>query len=329
MNKDAHPLADARVRGSSAPADFAGAEERFAGETAMRRRWQEYVLGALAAICAGAAAYSSYVLSPRLLERVTDDWSWRSNFVGHSREPDPNGSGFGPSTVSHYIREMKVEGAGPMPNTVRIIDDYTLIDATTGMTIWRYTTHPLVDRKTGARAELEYRGEFFLFPPNVQRTVYVLRQSYLDGYPLHFLKEETIEGLKVYIFEYIGDAEYTRSYVGSGDYPGVKVEPGQEIKCADDVFYIRIWVEPFTGSTLKIAEGCESGDYVFDMATGARLKPVLVWWGETEGPDVLRHVERARNRRLRIIAGLYLTPVLAGLAFIFGTAALIRRRKNA
>jgi hypothetical protein len=146
---------------------------------------------------------------------------------------------------------------------------------------------------------------------------------------MRFVKEDTIEGVRTYLFEYTGRAEYTKSYRGTADYPGVKIQPGQEIRCADDVFYLRVWVEPFTGSMLKIAEGCESGDYVFDMATGARLKPVLVWWGETEGPDVLRHVELARSRRLRIIAGLYLTPILAGLAFIFGTAALIRRRKNA
>jgi hypothetical protein len=190
MAEEANRFADPQLRSYSAPAgtDIAETDDWLGGDAPTRRRWRQYAFGALAAICAGAAVYSSYVLSPRLLERVTDEWSWRSSFVGHSREPDPNGSGFGPSTATRYIREMKFERDGPVPDTVRITDDYAMYDVATGKVVWRYTIHPVVDRNTGARAEPGYlpvpaqcRAQGLCPAPKLRRwTSHALRQGRYD-----------------------------------------------------------------------------------------------------------------------------------------------------
>lgn len=331
MADDAHSLFGAQGRGHSAPAGYAppDGDASLSGEAVVRRVPRSYAFSALALACAAAALFTNHVLAPRLLERIPDGWSWQSRFVGRAHEPDAKGTEFGPMTTALYKRQMTLEGPGPVPGTVQITDDYTIHDVKTGKVIWRYTIHPIVDRRTGTHAEPKYRGEILLFPPNVERKVYVLRQNYVEGYPLRFVTEERVDGMTTYLFEYSGAAEYTDSYRGSVDYPGVDVTPGQEIKCADDVFHLRLWVEPLTGTTIKVSEGCDSGDYVFDIATGKRLKPILVWSGETEGVDVLANVEHARRRRLGIFAGTYLAPALAGLALVFGVAALLSRRKAA
>jgi hypothetical protein len=331
MPEDTAPLSDARAQSYAASTSLAPPDDHAShgGVAATHRAWLPYAFGALAVACAGAALFASYVLSPRLLERIPDGWSWHSSFVGHVRQPDAKGEGFDPPVTALYARELKLEGPGPLPGTVRIADDFTINDVRTGKVIWRYTVHPIVDRRTGAYAEPKFWGEILLFPRNVERTIYVLRQNYVEGYPVRFIAEDKIEGLTTYLFEYVGSAEYTSSYRGTADYPGVNVTPDQEVKCADDGFYLRLWVEPLTGATVKVAEGCESGDYLFDVRTRERLQPVLTWSGETEGAAVLANVERARRGRLKVIAGTYLAPALAGLALVFGVAALLGRRKAA
>jgi len=328
MAHDAHPLTGAQARAYSAPTDRA-LDASPGGEAVVRRIPRSYAFCALALACAAAALFANHVLAPRLLERIPDGWSWQSGFVGHAREPDAKGTGFAPRVAALYKRQMRVDGAGPVPGTVRIVDDYTMHDVKTGKVIWRYTVYPIADRRTGAHADPKYADEILVFPPNVERKVYVLRQNYVEGYPMRFVEEETIDRMTTYLFEYVGTIEYTASYRGTPDYPGVAVTPGQEIKCADDVFYLRIWVEPLTGTTVKVAEGCEAGDYVFDIKTGERVKPVLVWSGDTEGKDVMANIERARAMRLRFLTGNYLAPALAGLALVFGAAMLLSLRRAA
>jgi hypothetical protein len=102
------------------------------------------------------------------------------------------------------------------------------------------------------------------------------------------------------------------------------VKPGQELKCADDQFIFKAWVEPLTGGIIKVEESCHSGDYVYDIATGKQLEAVDRWDGSTAGEDVVNRVKRAdwdRTRQLWI--NYYIPPMLLltgllcfGLAFI-------------
>jgi hypothetical protein len=153
-----------------------------------------------------------------------------------------------------------------------------------------------------------------------------MRSNYLEGIPLSFAGTEDIGGLPTYVFAYHGRGEYTESYKGSAEFPGVPVKPGQEIRCADDQFYYRIWVEPRTGSQVKVEEGCPSGDFIYDIASNARLEAVDRWNGVTAGAELARRVEEVYSLRRRfLLASVYVPAamlaaaiVLAGLAFARG-----------
>jgi hypothetical protein len=291
-------------------------------------RWG-YVALVLFLLIVCAAVLAEPLISAPLLRRIPDGWSWHVYYVGRSAVPDPNTGKFGELIPGTYQRTMAIDGPGAVPGSIKIVDDYVIQDPLTRKTIWRYTVYPSVDPATGMRAEPDYRGQYFVFPRNVQRTTYVLRQNYLKGVPMAFVEEDAIEGVPVYVFQYRGRGEYTESYAGSADYPGTPVAAGQEIKCADDQFYLRLWVEPLTGEVVKMNEGCESGDYVYDVATGKQLAPVLVWAGQTEGSGVLARVNQVRDERLRILLANYLPIGLALLAIALGAAILIERRFRA
>ncbi len=309
------------ARASGAPAT---------SETARPKPWWLSVAPVLFVLLVCAAVLSGPLVSAPLLRRIPDGWSWKANYVGRSAVPDPdNPTQFGDSIPGIYHRSMSVDGPGSVEGSLKIVDDYVIQDPLTRKTIWRYTVFPSVDPETGKRAEPDYRGQYFVFPRNVERKTYSLRQNYIKGVPMAFIGEDAIEGIPVYVFEYAGRGEYTESYAGSADYPGTAVAPGQEIKCADDQFYLRMWVEPLTGEVMKMNEGCESGDYIYDIATGQQLAPVLIWAGQTEGSDVMARVSRVRDERLRILIADYLPLGLAMLSIAVGVAILINRRYRA
>jgi len=309
---------------SAAPATSSGAAAR--PKRISRPRFVALILFVVL-VC--AAALSGPLLSAPQRQRIADGWSWQANYVGQSAVPDANTGTFGESAPSIYRRTMTASGAGSVAGSVKVVDDYVIVDPATRETVWRYTIYPSVEAKTGKRAEPEYRDHYYVFPRNVERKTYTLRQSYLKGVPMRFVAEDTIEGLPVYVFEHAGRGEYTESYAGSAEYPGIAVEPGQEIKCADDQFFLRMWVEPVTGETVKIDEGCESGDYIYEVATGRQIAPVLLWSGQTEGTDVVTRIEKIRSDRFRMFVADYLPLGLAVLAVLLGVVLLINRRTQA
>ena len=87
----------------------------------------------------------------------------------------------------------------------------------------------------------------------------------------------------------------------------MKIPAGQEIRCADDQFYYRVWVEPLTGEQVKVEEGCLSGDFFYDKVTGKQGAAIDRWNGETSGVGLAARVtEVFHARRTYTWAALYL-----------------------
>jgi hypothetical protein len=253
-------------------------------------------------ILIGLAAVWRFGISYHWTQRVPPGWSWKCNFVGISTYPDPQTGQFPTRDVTaFYQRLMHIASETGRPRAVLLEDSYVLRDLNTGQKTWEYIYRAEVDPVTGAHLKAEYLGDIYMFPRSVEKKIYRFRNNYLKGIPLSFQREEDVEGLRTYLFTYTGDAEYTECYAGTADWPGIKVDPGQEIKCSDDQFTFRAWVEPVTGEIVKLDEGCDSGDYVYEVSTGKPLAAVLRWAGVTAGDDVIERAGFIRRQRTKYL----------------------------
>lgn len=192
------------------------------------------------------------------------------------------------------IREVPSDMSSPL---LMMEDFFITEDPGTGKKTWEYHSRAEVDAATGAHQRKEFRGDIYTFPRNVRKQTYRYRWNYVKGVPLAFLQEEDIEGIPTFVFDYKGRGEYTEAYTGTAEYPGVKVAPGQEIRCRDDQYSLRLWVEPVTGEILKMDESCRSGDYVYESVSGKRVAAVLRWSSTTSGDDVVQRAEYIRSRK--------------------------------
>ncbi|MBI4877123.1 MAG: DUF3068 domain-containing protein [Acidobacteria bacterium] len=278
------------------------------------------------ALIAAAGAWR-FLLAPRWTQRIPPGWKWETTFIGAVGYADP-ASGVYPvkNPTSTYQRSVRAASELGRPASVRMQDRMTTLNPRTGKKEWEYISEALVNPASGAHADPRYRGDYYLFPRHVSKRAYRLRQNYLKGTPLAFEAEEEIAGLNTYVFSYRGAAEYTESFAGTADYPGVRVAPGQEIRCADHQFRFRIWVEPVTGETLKIEESCWSGDTVYDARTQRPVQPIVRWGGVVAGDAVTALAERARAARARILAAEYLPGVLVLLGLTCAGLPLVRRK---
>lgn len=271
----------------------------------------------------GAGVWNFFV-KHRWTDRIPRGWEWRNNFVGFSAFADPQTNRFpekDPPAI--YDRSMKIISNDSLSITIR--DSYTIRDLATKGVVWEYILDARIDPRTGEH--IDYRGDQFVFPRNVEKKTYRLRYNYAKSIPLSFEREELIEGLRVYLFSYTGAAEYTESYAGTDEYPGTKVSGGQEIRCSDDQFHLRLWVEPLTGETIRCEESCYSGDYIYDIATGNKLTPICRWGGVTTGDALIAGVERARSERMKYLwAGRYFPLALLTVGLALTIAALLKRR---
>ncbi len=249
----------------------------------------------------GLTAVWQFVLVPRWTERIPAGWQWESNYVGYQTLADPQ-TGQMPEkdAAGTYSHAIAIVPNSRQPGSVELDDRYLIHDIASGQVTYAYNYHAPVDPRTGAHLKAEYRGDYFLFPRNVEQKTYTLRFSYLKGIPVAFQREDEVEGLATYLFTYRGRGEYTESYAGTAEFPGVQVKPGQEIKCADDQFIFKVWVEPVTGEIVKIVESCNASDYVYDIATGKQLAAVDRWGGETDGNDVTNRVDLVSRERTKL-----------------------------
>lgn len=259
--------------------------------------------------------------------RIPRDWKLVADYVGTQTFPDPK-TGVLPDRddLGTYRRALVVTDVSQWPNSVVLEDRYEVRDLKTKAITFQYVTRETVDPRTGAWSEGPHKGEIVVFPTGVEKRTYTMRSSFVKGVPLAFSGEEDIDGLRTFVFSYRGPAEYTESYAGTPEFPGVPVPAGQEIRCADDQFYYRVWVEPRTGAQVKLEEGCPSGDYLYDIATNRRFAAVDRFSGETSGDNLMRRVSEVyRARRAYMWAAVYFPVGLLALSVALLGWALFSR----
>jgi len=293
----------------------------------MRRPNNRAAVAGLALV--GAAAAWHFGLAPRWTQRLPPGWSASSRYVGTLGYADSR-TGRLPDRdpVSEYERTQRIVSDSGRPRSVVLEDRLVIRDIATGRTTWQYVTRNVVDPRTGAHVAEAYRGEIAVFPHQVERMTYRLRANYVKGVPLHFERPDTLDGLPTYLFTYRGRGEYTESYAGSDEFAGIRTPPGQEIRCADDQFYYRAWIEPMTGEQVKVEEGCPSGDYFFAVTTGTRGAPVDRWGGVTAGDALIERIAQVRSQRATY---LWASRYLPGSMLIAGVALLglwLHRRRG-
>lgn len=273
------------------------------------------ILGAL--LVGGATAWY-FGLAPRWTRRLPPGWTASSRYVGTMTYADAR-TGRLPTRdiLSEYERTQRVLSDSAPPRSVVLEDRFVIRDIATGRTTWEYVTRSVVDPRTGAHVSDSSQGEVAVFPRNVQRTTYRLRANYVKGVPLSFERPDTLDGLPTYVFAYQGRGEYTESYVGSGQFAGIRTPPGDEIRCADDQFYYRAWIEPITGEQVKLEESCTSGDYFFAVATGKRGAAVDRWSGVTAGDALIERIAEVRSKRAMY---MWVSRYLPGSLLIAGVA---------
>jgi hypothetical protein len=276
----------------------------------------------------GLSAVWQFALVPRLTERIPVGWQWETDYVGYQTFVDPQ-TGQIPEkdTANTYNHSITIVANSRKPGSLELDDRYLTHDVASGRVTYEYNYRAPVDPRTGEHLTVEYRGDYFVFPRNVERKTYNLRFSYIKGIPLTFQREEEIQGLTTFVFAYHGRAEFTESFAGTEEFPGVKVKPGQEIKCADDQFIFKAWVEPVTGEIIKTEENCLTSDSIYDVATGKQLQALDRWGGETEGNDVNNRVDIVNRERTKLLwqrryipSGLFVAGLLC-----FGLVLLPRK----
>jgi len=247
--------------------------------------------------------------------RIPEGWEWNADYTGSMTFADSTGLLPLDDQFATYRRRVRwVES--PAPDTVVLEDEFTILDPATHKVTYQYVTRERVDPATGAYVDSRYRGQVAVFPRRVERRTYILRANYLEGIPVAFEREDYVLGVRTYLFSYRGRGEYTASYEGTDEYAGVSVSPGQAIRCADDQFGYRAWVEPVSGEVVKLEEGCRSGDYIYDVASGRRMAAVGKWDGVTSGTDLHRLAAASRGARAGHIWGGRLGPLLAVTGFL-------------
>lgn len=281
------------------------------------------VAGAL--LLALALVWKAYLSRP-WTQRLAPGWTMDVLYVGTQTWADSSGKIPEADAVAEYERGMRARLG--TADSVIIDDRMTMRDFRSGSITWEYVTQSPVDPRTGAHVTPAYAGDIVVFPRNVERRTYRFRSNYIEGIPLTFEGEEDIQGLGTYRFAYKGPIEYTESYLGSERYPGIKVSPGQEVRCADDQFLYRSWIEPATGALVKLEEACPSGDYVYKTGTDSIITGVLRWSGVTTGEDLRRNVAQVSGQRVRYLtASLYL-PLGLAIAGVVLLATAARRPQD-
>ncbi|MEO5888140.1 MAG: porin PorA family protein [Anaerolineales bacterium] len=280
------------------------------------------------------AAAWKFGLAPQWTQRLPPAWTWQADYIGISTFTDPNtGEIPAEDSTGIYERSIRIVSETERPRAVQVEDTYTTRDINTGQITWEYILNAEVNPATGEHLEPQFRGQYLVFPRRVEKKAYRLRSNYLKDIPVAYQSEENIEGLTTYLFAYEGRGEYTESYLGTEQYPGVPIEAGQEIKCAEDQLVIKLWVEPLTGEVLKVEESCLSGDYIYDIASGQKIAAILRWAGTTAGDDILIRADQIRAERTRLLWFDVYIPIITALTgilllFWYGMQRSVARARN-
>jgi DUF3068 family protein len=290
---------------------------------------RSYLLAAIAFLALAAVWHFS--VAPRLTIRVPKNAIFVSKHAGVQTNVDPK-TGTIPErdVLTTYDRVIGVVDTADWPRSLVVSDRYTARDSQTGAINFEHAVDERIDPRTGAWADGPYKGQIVFFPRNVQKRTYIVRSNYVASVPVKFSGVQDVGGLETYAFAYKGPMDFTAAFAGTPESPGIKVLAGQAILCADDQFYYSTLIEPRTGSQVHVEEGCPSGDFVYDKATGKKVAAVDRWSGVTTGNDLAARIaEVYKARRAYMFETVYVPAIL-----LMGAAGILalgwsRRREKA
>ena len=256
-----------------------------------------------------AAGVWRFAIGSSSEQRIPDDWSWESSYVGNNNFV-PEGETDFPEELTFpeddplnvYDRSISITNSNE--DTVTLLDNNVTRDVNTGAVTWEFKFNAEVDRNTGQITDGDFKGHYFVFPRNVEQKSYTLTHTSYHNILVDFVGEEEIEGLNTYLFRHASDYEYTFAYASTDDYAGLDVEENQEIRCPE--MEINYWVEPLTGEIVKVQEGC-SWDAVFDTTNGEVLYKLSRWYGASTIDDTLRQVNEIKSERNSILMNSFRT----------------------
>src|SRR5258708_7856817 len=255
-----------------------------------------------------AAGVWKFGLSRTWTQRISPGWSWVSNSLTQQANVDPATHKLpdpGNNQANIYDRRIEVVQAKDTPAVAVMLKD------TLKTPNYQSAISAPVDPETGGIVQDEFRGMYFVFPRDVQKTTYTIRQTNISGLPMAYEGEEQIEGLQTYIFSYKGALITTKA--------NPPPPAGQIVKCKDDQFQQKIWVEPTTGEMAKTDVGCDAGVYYFDTASQNYLDSITRWHTVTTGDDVLRQIYSIQTS----FASLSWLATYIRLFFLFSWLALL------
>lgn len=279
-----------------------------------------------AAVIAAMIPVWIFLILPHVLWRIPPDYQKKVLSTGYINAPDPKTNRWTQIEPMVYEREKRILKRDGAIGVIK--DRYVIRDPMTGKITWEYAPEFTVDLKSGMVLKGQgMEGTLYDFPLHTQKKTYTISREYYKNLPFRFVEEDELDGLKTYVFEFGGVAEYAECYSGTDEFPGVKPPEGQEIRSRPSLI-IRYWVEPLSGQIVKIEEDCPDGDWIVDAKTGEEMAPVLIWGGKSTGDAVVLLTEGARARRQEIMFRETVIPVgLALLACALGIAGYARRKE--
>ncbi|HSO13503.1 MAG TPA: hypothetical protein VLT51_14095, partial [Anaerolineales bacterium] len=126
------------------------------------------ILGSIL-LAVGALWY--FLIGPRLTVRVYPGWTWNAQFIGTNNYSwDAATDTFTGADPININKRDLIASMDSQTNQLVITDKYSTLDPQTNKPTWEYILAAPVDPQTGAHISEAFRGSYFLFPRNVQKT---------------------------------------------------------------------------------------------------------------------------------------------------------------
>lgn len=252
----------------------------------------------------------AYVIAPELL-KLPGDFSYKADIVSVDDFYDEAAGDFRGEQFSKTDFSYRVVAHDGDRLTIRNVFD---VRTQAGEPIFRTERLYGIDARTGmhlAGLGDEERQGYLFAPRGLKRgEPFTYWHVNYDG-PAHmtFVQEETLYGLKVFVYETRYEGVRIDQTKDLGFLPGVGVTRGVELDP-----HLRLWVEPTTGRVVKHED--ETTAYFYDLTTHERLHP---WnrfkntYVEESLPDIVASIKALKYRTWAVEYG---GPILIALALV-------------
>ncbi|PZF93954.1 DUF3068 domain-containing protein [Micromonospora deserti] len=180
---------------------------------------------------------------------------------------------------------------------------------------------------TGTREDVEFSGQIYKFPFNTEKKTYqIFDRDLRDVRPAEFKGTETIEGIEAYRFEQVITEEKLNL---AEDRVGLLLGKFALGATSGEVVYSNnrtVWVDPVTGSYLKVRE-VQRKTLVPNVGSPTTLLDADFAYNEE---TIKASADRARQSRESLtLLGVYAPIGLALLGLVLVAAALLVARRGA